>query len=140
MSVTPQRATAWREQVPGSPAALRIAALSCSDPARSYSQREVLQLLGLEGDEFAERIFARAGVTRRQLELGERELAQNLQARTVLVEDRLLEHSVRAIDGLEVDPAEVGTLVTSTLYSLGGPTLAHRLIEHYGMDPATDKY
>ena len=63
--------------------ALRISALACSDPARSYSQREVLELLGLEGDEFAERIFERSGVRRRQLALGARELAQNLQARTL---------------------------------------------------------
>jgi predicted naringenin-chalcone synthase len=31
-------------------------------------------------------------------------------------------------------------VVTASLYSLGGPTLAHRLVEHFGMDPATDKY
>jgi len=120
--------------------ALRISAVACSDPPRSYSQREVLALLGLEGDEFAERIFERSGVRRRQLALGKRELAQNLQARTSIVEDRLLALATRAIDGLEIDPAEIGTLVTSTLTSLGGPTLAHRLIEHHGMDPATDKY
>ena len=34
----------------------------------------------------------------------------------------------------------IGTVVTSSLYSLGCPSLAHRLIEHYGLDPATDKY
>jgi alkylresorcinol/alkylpyrone synthase len=141
MSITPQRTTAARRvQIPNHSGTLRIGALACSDPARSYSQREVLALLGLEGDEFAERIFERAGVKRRQLELGVEELGQNLQARTALVEERLLELATRAIDRLGVDPAEVGTLVTSTLYSLGGPTLAHRLIGHYGMDPATDKY
>ncbi len=118
----------------------RISAIACSSPARSYSQRDVLGLLGLEGDEFAERIFERCGVSRRQLELGEEELAANLQARTAFVEDRLFEHATNAIDRTGVDPSDVGTLVTATLYSLGGPTLAHRLVEHYDMDPAVDKY
>jgi alkylresorcinol/alkylpyrone synthase len=125
---------------PSTAGAARIAAIACSDPARSYSQREVLALLGLEGDEFAQRIFGRSGVQRRQLEFGAQELALNVQARTALIEDRLLDHATRAIDRLDVDPAEIGTLVTSTLYSLGAPTLAHRLVEHCAMNPATDKY
>ena len=135
MTATPQARTAAepRARPPSHISASRISAIACSHPACSYSQREVLALLGLEGDEFAERIFERCGVKRRQLELGAGELAQNLQARTALVEDRLLEHATRAIDQLDVDPMEIGTLVTSTLYSLGGPTLAHRLIEHYEM-------
>src|SRR5438105_1573180 len=141
MTATPQGTAAEpRARPPSHISASRISAIACSGPVRSYSQREVLRLLGLEGDEFAERIFERCGVKRRQLELSAGELAQNLQARTALVEDRLLEHATRAIDQLDVDPMEIGTLVTSTLYSLGGPTLAHRLIEHYEMDPATDKY
>jgi alkylresorcinol/alkylpyrone synthase len=118
----------------------RISAIACSSPARSYSQREVLKLLGLAGDEFAERVFERCGVALRQLELGEEVLATNLQARTALVEDRLFEHATRAIDAAGVDPSAIGTLVTATLYSLGGPTLAHRLVEHYEMDPSVDKY
>jgi predicted naringenin-chalcone synthase len=139
--MTPQRAsTAPRVRIRSRDGALRIGAIACSDAARSYSQREVLALLGLEGDEFAERVFARSGVQRRQLELGAQDLLCNLQARTALVEERLFEHATRAIDAIGVDLAEIGTLVTSTLYSLGGSTLAHRLVEHYGMDPATDKY
>ena len=35
---------------------------------------------------------------------------------------------------------EIGVVVSASLYSLGGPTLAHRLVEHYAMAPATDKY
>ena len=31
-------------------------------------------------------------------------------------------------------------MLSSSLYSLGCPTLAHRLVEHYAHDPATDKY
>src|SRR5262249_40035543 len=46
----------------------------------------------------------------------------------------------RAVDKLGVDPQEIGTVLTASLYSLGCPTLAHRLLEHYEMDPATDKY
>jgi alkylresorcinol/alkylpyrone synthase len=118
----------------------RIGALACSSPSRSYSQREALRLLDLEGDEFAERIFARSGVSSRQLELGEEALASNLQARTALVEERLFAHATKAVDATGVDPAEVGMLVTATLYSLGGTTLAHRLVEHYDMDPGVDKY
>jgi predicted naringenin-chalcone synthase len=47
---------------------------------------------------------------------------------------------VQAIDALGVDPRSIGTVVSSSLCSLGTPTLAHRLVEHYRMDPATDKY
>jgi predicted naringenin-chalcone synthase len=47
---------------------------------------------------------------------------------------------VRAVDQLGVNPQDIGTVITASLYSLGCPPLAHRLMEHYGMDPATDKY
>ena len=49
-------------------------------------------------------------------------------------------HSVKSVDALDLDPAAIGTVISSSLYSLGGPTLAHRLVEQYGMHPATDKY
>ena len=39
-----------------------------------------------------------------------------------------------------MDPQEVGTVISASLYSLGCPTLAHRLVDHYQMDPTTDKY
>ena len=39
-----------------------------------------------------------------------------------------------------MDPLKVGTVVSATLYSLGCPTLAHRLVDHYDMAPTTDKY
>jgi len=123
------------------PAALRrIAGLTLADPPRTLTQREVLALLGLEGDEFAERIFGRCGVERRQLDLTPELLQTTLQGRTALVEERLLGYAVEAVERLNVDPAEIGTVVTGNLYSLGGPTLAHKLIEHFGMDPSTDKY
>ena len=35
---------------------------------------------------------------------------------------------------------EVGTVISASLYSLGCPSLAHRLVDHYAMGPATDKY
>jgi predicted naringenin-chalcone synthase len=141
MTATPQgTAAAPRVQALSRTGAPRISAIARSDPARSYSQPEVLSLLRMDGDDFAEGIFGRCGVARRQLELDEGILAQNLQARTALVEDRLFEHARAAIDRLGADPADVGTVVTATLFSLGVPTLAHRLLEHYGMDPATDTY
>jgi len=118
----------------------RIAALSAYEPVTSFSQREVLERLGLAGNEFAEGIFERCGVDRRALDLSESFMSSTLQGRATRIEDELMRRSVAAIDALELEPDAVGTVITSSLYSLGCPTLAHRLVEHYGMDPATDKY
>jgi alkylresorcinol/alkylpyrone synthase len=118
----------------------RIAALAVADSETVLSQAQVLKRLGLEGDEFAEGIFARSGVQRRHLELSDEFLALGLQDRTPQVERELLERSIRAVDALQVDPHEIGTVISASLYSLGVPTLAHRLIDHYAMGPTTDKY
>jgi alkylresorcinol/alkylpyrone synthase len=118
----------------------RIAALAVADSETVLSQAQVLERLGLAGDEFAEGIFARCGVQRRHLELSDELLARGLQDRTPQVEQELLERSIRAVDALEVDPREIGTVISASLYSLGVPTLAHRLVDHYAMDPTTDKY
>jgi predicted naringenin-chalcone synthase len=118
----------------------RIAGLTLADSQQSYSQDEVLALLGLKGDEFAERIFGRCGVQRRYLNLAEDFLDDTLQGRGERVEAELMSHAVRAVDALGVDPLQIGTVLSASLYSLGCPTLAHRLVEHYEMDPATDKY
>jgi predicted naringenin-chalcone synthase len=118
----------------------RISGLALSDPPTSYTQEQVLDLLGLSDDEFAQRIFARCGVQKRQLDLDAQMLATTLQGRTQGVEEQLLSYAVEAVERLEIDPSQIGTVVSSTLYSLGGPTLAHRLVDHFGMDPATDKY
>ncbi len=118
----------------------RIAALAVADSETVLSQAQVLERLGLAGDEFAEGIFARSGVQRRHLELSDEFLARPLQDRTPQVERELLAHSIRAVDALGVDPREIGTVISASLYSLGVPTLAHRLIDHYAMDPTTDKY
>jgi len=118
----------------------RIAALTVSDSPEVLSQAQVLDRLGLAGDEFAERIFARCGVEQRHLELSDDFLSLTLQGRTAHVEMQLLDHSIRAIDELDVDPREIGTVISASLYSLGCPPLANRLVDHYGMDPATDKY
>ena len=48
--------------------------------------------------------------------------------------------SIEAVEGLGVDPAKIGTVFSASLYSLGCPSLAHRLVDHFQMDPATDKY
>ncbi len=97
-------------------------------------------MLDMKGDEFAERIFSRCGVQRRHLNLSGDSLATTLQGRTMQIEEELFGFAVQAVDRLGVDPREIGTVVTATLYSLGGPTLAHRLVDHYDMDPSTDKY
>jgi predicted naringenin-chalcone synthase len=121
-------------------ASARVAGLTVSDSDGVLTQAQVLERLGLAGDEFAEGIFARCGVARRHLNLDGAFLDRSLQGRTPEVERELLAHSVKAVDALRVDPAEVGTVISASLYSLGVPTIAHRLIEHYGMDPTTDKY
>jgi alkylresorcinol/alkylpyrone synthase len=150
----PQAPDRWDEQhangrTNGRPprTAPRIAGLAVSDSETTLTQREVLDRLGLTGDEFAERIFAHSRIERRHLNLGEAFLARTSQGRAHDVEDELLRHSVRAIDRLglrlerpRLDPARIGSVVSSSLYSLGLPTLAHRLAERYELDPSTDKY
>jgi alkylresorcinol/alkylpyrone synthase len=125
----------------GSPAGLpRIAGLALAHPDTSYTQGQVLERLGLVQDEFARRIFGRCGVQRRRLRLDDEFLDATVQARTPAIEQMLLAEAIRAVDELAIDPAEISVVVTSSLYTLAGPTLAHRLVEHYAMDPATDKY
>jgi predicted naringenin-chalcone synthase len=133
-----QRAAHARHRRAGAGAC--IAGLALSHSERTLTQEEVLTRLGLKGDEFAERIFARSGVQRRHLNLAEDFLADTLQGRAARVEDELLSHAIRAVDRLGVDPREIGTVVSASLYSLGCPSLAHRLVDHFGMDPDTDKY
>lgn len=119
---------------------VRVNEIAVANPASSYTQAEMLELLGLAGDDFARMIFDRCGVERRHFEFAPDTLGLTLQERTVQTEEQLLRLAIEAIDRLEVDPAEIGTVVTATYYSLGGPTLAHKLLAHYGMDPSTDKY
>jgi alkylresorcinol/alkylpyrone synthase len=119
---------------------VRVNEIAVANPASSYTQEEMLELLGLAGDDFAEMIFERCGVERRHFELTPDTLGTTLQERTVQTEDQLLRLAIEAIDELGVDPEQIGTVVTATYYSLGGPTLAHKLLAHYGMDPSTDKY
>jgi predicted naringenin-chalcone synthase len=118
----------------------RIARVALAGPETSFSQDQVLALLGLSGDEFAQRIFSRCGVQRRSLRLTDELLATTVQGRTLAIEEQLFGDAVRAIDELEIDPGEIGVVVSATLYSLGGPTIAHRLVDHYELDPCTDKY
>jgi polyketide synthase Type III len=127
----------WNGAKPGLP---RISQLALAESETSFTQEEVLDLLGLADDEFAQRIFSRCGVERRQLKLSDELLATTVQSRTLAIEELLLADAVQAIDELEVDPGEIGVVVSASLYSLGGPTIAHRLVEHYEMDPSTDKY
>jgi alkylresorcinol/alkylpyrone synthase len=142
----------------------RIAGLAVSDSDTTLTQRAVLDRLGLTGDEFAERIFAHSRIERRHLQLDDEFLARTTQGRAQAVEDELLRHSVLAVDSFGApgedalahgqdalapadgrpramfDPARVGSVVSASLYSLGLPTLAHRLAEHYQLGPTVDKY
>lgn len=119
---------------------VRVNDISVANPASSYTQEEMLELLGLADDGFAQTIFAKCGVERRHFELTPDVLDTTLQERTAQTEEQLLRLATEATDRLGLDPAEIGTVVTATYYSLGGPTLAHKLLAHYDMDPATDKY
>jgi alkylresorcinol/alkylpyrone synthase len=139
VDLRPARKTARRPRDPRR-AGSRIVGLASANSETTFTQEQVLEHLGLRGDEFAERIFARSGVRRRHLNLSEDFLADTLQGRTARVEDELMQYAIAAVDRLGVDPREIGTVVSASLYSLGCPTLAHRLIDHYGMDPSTDKY
>jgi predicted naringenin-chalcone synthase len=123
--------------VPSIPA---ISGLAVLEPQSEMTQRQVLERLGLAGDEFAERIFARSGVERRDLNLDEDFLQGTLEQRAARVERELLDRAVQSVERLDLDPGAIGTVLTSSLYSLGCPSLAQRLIEHFGLDPAVDKY
>jgi polyketide synthase Type III len=118
----------------------RVCGVSVATPARAFRQEEMLELLGLAGDEFAEGIFARCGVRERHLEVSPEVLATTLQERTVATEEQHLRLAVEAIDGLALDPGEVGVVVTASYYALGGPTLAHRLVDRYDLNADVDKY
>jgi predicted naringenin-chalcone synthase len=117
-----------------------LSGLSVSNPATIYSQTELLELFGLAGDEFAESIFARSGVTTRRLSVSRESLGRSLQARAAATEEEIFDMAVAAIAGLDFDPANVGVLVTAGYWSLGGPTLGHRLLAQLGLAPGTDKY
>jgi predicted naringenin-chalcone synthase len=118
----------------------RLCGVGLAVPATSFSQSEMLELLGLAGDPFAEGIFARCGVSKRHLEISPEVLDTHLQGRTPETEEQLLRLAVEAIDQLGIEPGEVGVLVTASYYSLGGPTLAHRIVDRYELDPSVDKY
>lgn len=118
----------------------RLSGLALAKPEQSFGQQEVLEALGMAHDPFAQRIFESCGVKRRHLTLLHEHANQTLQGRTTAAEAHMFELAVRAVEALAVDPQELDTVITSSLYSLGGPTLAHRLVERFAMDPATDKY
>ncbi|MGI8946043.1 MAG: 3-oxoacyl-[acyl-carrier-protein] synthase III C-terminal domain-containing protein [Thermoleophilaceae bacterium] len=117
-----------------------VSGLATATPESSYDQTQVLELLGLAGDPFAEEIFARCGVRTRGLELSPEVLATTLQQRTSTTEEQQARLAIRAIDALAPDLDGIGVVVTANYYSLGGPTLAHRLVDHYSLRPDTDKY
>ena len=117
-----------------------VSGLGLSHPPQSFSQDEMLVLLGLEGDEFAESIFARSGVRARRLFVSEETLSASLQARAAATEEHIFELALEALGALDFDPDEIGALVTAGYWSLGGPTLGHRLLDRLGLGPRTDKY
>jgi predicted naringenin-chalcone synthase len=127
------------ERAPRRPSAT-LRDVATATPDVSFDQSQMLELLGLESDPFATEIFARCGVRARALEISPERLRTSLQARTPVTEDQLMRLATRAVDGLAVDLDDIGVLVTASYYTLGGPTLAHRLIDHYGLRSDVDKY
>ncbi len=117
-----------------------VSGLATATPDSSFDQSQVLDVLGLAGDPFAEEVFARCGVLTRGLEISPELLGTTLQQRTVVTEDQQMRLATRAVDILELEADDVGVVVTANYYSLGGPTLAHRLVDHYALRPDTDKY
>lgn len=117
-----------------------ISALATASPPVSVDQEQMLELLGLAGDPFAEAVFARCGVERRALEVSPESLRQTLQQRTGRTEEQLMRLATEAVDALGADLDDVGVVVTANYYSLGGPTLAHRLVDRYALRADTDKY
>jgi predicted naringenin-chalcone synthase len=129
-------AAPWR-----APLHSHIAGLASAEAgAATLDQQQMLELLGLSEDPFAQRIFASCGVQTRHIHLGPEALAKPLQGRTAEVEEYLLTAAAEAVRKLDVDLDRIGTVISASLYSLGCPPLAHRLIEHFELDPAVDKY
>lgn len=125
----------------GSPRfAARIDQLAVANPGSSYTQGEMLELLGLADNKFARGVFDACGVERRQLAVTPRMLATSLQARVEFSEDHLLALALEAIGGLDYDASDIRTVITASYYSLGGPTLAHQLVDALDLDAHTDKY
>jgi len=117
-----------------------MAGLGVSLPPREFSQKDVLELLGLEDDEFARSIFARTGVRTRRLFASEESVRESLQARAASTEEHIFDLAIGALGQLDFDPEEVGVLVTAGYWSLGGPTLGHTLVDALGLGSSTDKY
>jgi predicted naringenin-chalcone synthase len=117
-----------------------VAGLGLSNPPRSFTQEQLLVLLGLDGDEFAEAIFARSGVRTRRLFCSAESVRASLQARAAETEENVFQLTFEALGLLDFDPDAVGVLITAGYWSLGGPTLGHRLMEELGLRRDTDKY
>jgi alkylresorcinol/alkylpyrone synthase len=117
-----------------------LSGVGLSSPPRSFSQEEMLALLGLDGDDFAESIFARSGVRTRRLFVSEESVRASLQARAADTEENVFELALAALGELDFDPEAIGVLITAGYWSLGGPTLGHRLMEELGLGRSTDKY
>ncbi|HEX6651618.1 MAG TPA: 3-oxoacyl-[acyl-carrier-protein] synthase III C-terminal domain-containing protein [Thermoleophilaceae bacterium] len=129
-----ERARRWERRGPV------VSGVGVSLPPREYSQEDVLELLGLADDEFAQSIFARSGVRTRCLFASDETVRASLQARAAATEEHLFDLALGALRQLDFDPAEIGVLVTASYWSLGGPTLGHTLVDALGLPPSTDKY
>jgi 3,5-dihydroxyphenylacetyl-CoA synthase len=129
-----ERARRWERRGPV------LSGVGVSVPPAEFTQDDVLALLGLDDDEFAQSIFGRSGVRTRRLFASEETVQASLQARATATEEHLLDLALGALGALEFDPADVGVLVTAGYWSLAGPTLGHRLLDELGFAPDTDKY
>jgi predicted naringenin-chalcone synthase len=139
-TLTPARAGSAASASDASRPVATVLGVSTATPTTAFDQQQMLELLGLAEDPFATEIFARCGVRTRSLEISPEHLRTSLQARTPATEEQLMRLATRAVDGLGANLDDVGVVVTASYYALGGPTLAHRLIDSYGLRDDVDKY
>ena len=123
--------------VVGSP---RISGLAVWEGGDALTQGEVRERLGLESDDFAGRVFRGAAIKERHLSLHSATLDMSMQARLRRGQERMFEYAVDVVDQLRIDPAEIGAVVSAGMYSLAVPSLAHQLVDRYGMEPTVPAY
>ena len=119
----------------------RLAGLAVADSPATFTQQEVLDRLGLAGDEFAREASLPAAAWSAAT-WSSATGSSGTRCRDAAPASRISCCATRfeAVDELDIDPRRIGTVLSASLYSTGCPALAHRLVDHYQLDPATDKY
>jgi alkylresorcinol/alkylpyrone synthase len=79
-------------------------------------------------------------VRTRRLFVSEESVGASLQARAAETEENIFGLAFEALGLLDFDPDSIGVLITAGYWSLGGPTLGHRLMEELELPRGADKY